>query len=359
MRFLVGLMMITVILAGCTDDGAYVPDAADPCLVQSADDYSCDELPVGNPDEVAHIHDYWQGQERMTILEYSEAANPTSGGLIDSCDGWAEYVMLPADGFSVIQGTQFVEITMDWGDEPYDLYREPELWVKTASMDQPQFVQEVTPGETVIFESTNDHNDLPHSLMSAWQFIWYVYPEENAPDCFISHRSEFSISVDIVKGLDIPLFPAHPDKWDGGNITEMEVLFEDSTMFYSQGESGTCYNVQESDRCLWDPWLLNDGSIIPYDTDNIIVHLDVQPNDGVPFTVDFGYHGADTRTNTYLEPTRTEGTLRIYEIDVQRIQADGPYALQSLWEFWIHPGGETQAYSGAIQLKVTAFKDAD
>jgi hypothetical protein len=120
-----------------------------------------------------------------------------------------------------------------------------------------------------------------------------------------------------------------------------------------------CLTSVDGTRCLWDPWLLHDGAIIPYDTETLTVELDVQPRQGTPFTVDLYYHGSDSRELIPLEPTRTEGTVQFYEFDVERIQADGPYALQSLWEFWVMESHESGEYSGDVTLTVTAHKDAD
>ncbi len=365
MRFLVGAMMVTLALAGCVDDDSYVPDEADACVVTAADDYdSCTAEEEGlTRNEVAHRHDYWQDQERITILDYDKPAYPTSTAGIIACDGFPWYEVHPDDGFTVYQGTQFVEVTMSWGAEEYDNHGRTELWVKTANMDEEEFVAPIANGETITIEITdNVDNDLPHNLISAWEFVWYFYPQVEGNDtgganCYTWHRSEFSVDVDIIRGLEIPLFPAHPDHWDGGNITEMTVLEETATIFYTTGSSPETSSSLGSDHPPWDPWVLSDGAIIPHDTETVRVELNVQGQTEA-YTMALRFHGADTRERTALEPDQVEGTIQIYEIDVSRTIADGPYSTQSLWEFWLYHDGPNEDFRGEVSMTVTAYKQA-
>lgn len=357
--------MVTLAFAGCTDDGAYVPDEADACVVTAADDYdTCAAEEEGlTRNEVAHRHDYWQDQERITILDYDKPAYPTSNRGIIACDGFPWYEIRPDDGFTVYQGTQYVEVTMTWGAEAYDNHGKTELWVKTANTDEEEFVAPVTSGETITIEITdNMDNDLPHNLLSNWEFVWMMYPQTEGNDtgganCYTWHRSEFSVDVDIVKGLEIPLFPAHPDHWDGGNITEMTVLEEEANVVYTFGSTPSGSTSFGASHAPWDPWLLSDGSIIPYDAQKVRVELDVRGETGM-HTLALYFHGADSREHTPLEPDQIEGTIQIYEIDVSRTLADGPYSTQSLWEFWLYHDGPNEDFRGTISMTATVHKEA-
>jgi hypothetical protein len=74
--------------------------------------------------------------------------------------------------------------------------------------------------------------------------------------------------------------------------------------------------------------------VVPYDAEYVRVVLEVEQ--GPPFVLGLKYHGANTRE--FQEAVAVDGTetRTEYEIEVQGA-GDGPYAIQSQWEFVPYP----------------------
>lgn len=348
MRFLVVALLLVSLLAGCADEPAPVTEDEEPTLVTDPTD-----LEAGNSSG-EHLHDYWGGQDRLTL--HDEEAG-SGGGLISDCGGYAWFVFRPDPDHTVIQGTASVEITLDWTDDEGSLYTDPELWIRTAKDDQAHFVADVEPGETVVFESTNAANDLPHQTLSAWEFHWVIHPGDDAdPFCDLQFVGTMEFRSEIVRGLEIPLYPGHPDRWD--NATEMLVLDETKSVFLDQGTdmegNGLCLSGDGEDGgCFWDDHRPSEGRVVPHDARTVEVTI-THAND--PFDIAFAYHGADTREWTPMEPTMEDGDTRTYLIDVGAA-GDGPYAKQSLWEFRVVPDSAGDLYvDGQYAITATALR---
>lgn len=348
MHRLVALVLVGTLLAGCTDEPAPAENDDGPTLVTDPRDLE------GGNSSGEHLHDYWGGQDRLTLHE----EETSGGGLISTCNGFSWYVFQPDTDHTVIQGTEFVEITMDWQDEPTDHYSDPELWIRTAEDDAPHFVSAVEPGQTVVFETNNTANDLPHQQLSSWEFHWVLYPGEEAdPNCNLWFHGDMTFRSEIVRGLEIPLYPGHPDRWD--NATMLPVLDESKSVFLDQGTdeggNGLCLSGGGEDGgCFWENHRPSGGAVVPHDARTVEVRI-VPANTG-PFDIQFAYHDAATREMTTMDPTREDGDTRIYVIDVGS-GGDGPYAKQSLWEFRVYPDQQTATYvEGGYAITVETFK---
>lgn len=73
-----------------------------------------------------------------------------------------------------------------------------------------------------------------------------------------------------------------------------------------------------------------DGVVIPWDADHVLLVLERDAE--VPTRLGVAYHDATTREWTLAVPTEESGTSRTYVIPVGS-GGDGPYAVQSQWEF--------------------------
>lgn len=368
MRILVvALMMVSVALAGCND--GYVPEAAEePCVVVDPTDTRClteDELANRTADQVAHQHDYWQGRDTVDLLSVQDVE--VDGGY-GWCDGaYPIEVVLPPDGAVVFQGTGSMNITMDVEIDEENHNSGPlELWVKRADDDSPEFVAYMEDGETVMILVNESQADLPHQLLSAWEFWVYAEAGEagtiSTTDCPVEPSAVVGLHIDITRTRDPPVFPGHPDHW--GDEDELVVMEAWGRIARSVGK-GTCNSAGESSHPVspcqmwWRGFGPIDGSIVPPGTGKLLVTVDADADgDAVlPPSLGLQFHGADTRTFQDIEPREQDDTVREYQIDLKAIETDGPYSEQSQWRFFLTNEADHGTYQGTFSVVVVAVKD--
>lgn len=356
---LVALVFVAAMLSGCTDEGAgEVPAAGsdDPVLVTDADDYSyLENESLGNR---SHLHDYWHGAESLVVLEQTV---PMSGLVMESRKVMG--TLRPDEGQTVLLGTSHVEVTVDWVDYNTPWYGPVELWVKTAHMDVAAPVAEVTSGDTVTVPSTNDDNDLPHQTLSGWAFALVtdppVAPTGTGP---MHYTMEVTMTVTAYRGLEIPLFPGHPDHWGAADRLVLEESGEDALVM--RGGDGGSEACLDTDGCP-DVVSPENGSIVPPGTG--VVEFVVTYDAGTTQRLAWDFHGADTWHWARLSAVEDDGTTYTYSIAVEEGMADGPYADQSLWEFRPStPGGfdgadaeapADGAFTGGYSVALAAVKE--
>lgn len=127
------------------------------------------------------------------------------------------------------------------------------------------------------------------------------------------------------RGLDIPIYPPHPDLWDDA---ETLPLLEDGQGFGLWAGSVDAYNCYGSCPIVHEP---ADGAIVPYDAEAVEVTL--TPGDDRLTDIGLKFHAADARGSIDLTPTQATGKTRVYVIPVTPGMGDSPYATQSQWQF--------------------------
>lgn len=268
-----------------------------------------------------HVHNYWGSQQRITVLDMTqEVLGWTTVG-----DGSSPAAIFrPASGDVVPQGTASIELTLDWEDgEATNHYPTVEVWLKTAADREPQLVAAGERGAMLQVSSSNEANDLPHQVLSGWEVQWRIGP--GAGGQFTRFSGEVRAHMVAVRGLDIPVYPGHPDRWD--NKTEMN-LFEASGTTIADGDvTGNNYRCYSPCPPLLVP---ADGVVIPWDADHVRIVLERETE--APTRLGLKYHDATTWDWTLAEPTEESSTSRTYILPVGS-GGDGPYASQSQWEF--------------------------
>ncbi len=252
----------------------------------------------------------------------------------------------------VPQGTASVNITIAWDDPgPQEWYGNPQLWVRKASDSEPKFVADVASGDTVEMVLTKEDADLPHQVLSSWLFWWVVsVPDDVRP---VTYSGEVSLFVTAHRGLPIEAYPGHPDRWN--NATEWLVLEAGDQQFYSGDGTSQEWSCMSGCPEVYSP---NDGVIIPFDADRVEAVLTLA--DDTPFVMGLAYHGATSREFLYPEPAMEDGLTRHYVIPVGP-DGDGPYAVQSMWEFAVvveEPERDGWTYQG-WDLSITVHRYAD
>jgi hypothetical protein len=287
-----------------------------------------------------HLHDYWNGEDRYTALDDEMETMYTCSGC-DSMD-----LTFRGDTNHIVPlGTSAIELTATWTDEGEPRHGVPELWVKTADEHEPSRVGALQSGVPFTFNTTNEHADPPHQVLSRW--VWEVrFP---AVDDEGHYSGKIRVYAEAIRGLEIPLFPPHPDLW--GGKTEI-ALFEESVGPVLQREeenSRSCYG-----GCLgWH--VPGDGVIVPYDAAEVVVTLTYQP--GLPAGLGIMAHGGDTWD---MQPHEGSAAplVTTFRVPVTAQTGDSPYAKQSLWEFrvWLDQPTPERAFVGGYTIKAVAVK---
>ena len=338
MRALVAMVAVAAMLAGCAGEPGPTETGAGPSVITDPRDFS-DANGTG-----AHVHDYWGGADQLEVLDLSRGS---TWNTVDPGFDWRVYFS-PPDEKVVPQGTASLSITVSWADAaPTDRYADVSLWVKPANSDEHRFVQVVTSGTTVELPLLYDEADLPHQLISAWEFAVQFNNTNTGYSAFFGSTH---LTVTANRGLELQPFPAHPDHWLGR--TEFTLVEAQST-YFQIGYTGT---GQLNPRLRPE-----NGTIVPSDAGYVTVVLTLSPD--VPVgAVDVLFHAADSRSFTRLEPESEQGEVQTFTIPIEPGMGDGPYNNASLWEFRIATPptsadpDEPSVYRGGYHLVATVHK---
>jgi hypothetical protein len=329
----VAFLLLLAMLSGCTSqpEGDAGAGATGPHIVTRPDDVAARQNGTGE-----HIHDYWGGQDRLRVLEKT---------IQTGCGGCISVMQFRPDPRTVVpQGTASIEMAVSWTQQLPSYYDPMRLLLKTAADNEPVDMGPVDNGETLVFPVTLEQSDLPHQVLSAWEFNILLSGTPLA-----SFFGSITVTATAVRGLEIPPFPAHPDHWQGrteiplfdGSQTVAQILIGGALI-------GTSFNT-------FHP---GDGILVPDGTQIVRVELE-QGASETPLGLQF--HGADAWEWSVAEAVSDTGTRKVYEIPVGGLAADGPYAKQSLWEFRVFVDLTTPAapYAGSYSLSATAVRSPD
>ena len=311
------LAVAGLLLSGCaSEDPAPVEDVAPSVITDPTQ---------GLNDTGAHIHDYWGNQDRLTVVEATHpgGGEPGTGPGFANGEDIVVRTFLPDSGHVFPQGTAAVEATFTWTDDELDSYAAPELWMKTAGQNETKEVASIANGEPVTLEVGAPAADLPHQLLSAWVFELRMSSPEPMP---LRFKGAVTLKVDAIRGLPLPLFPAHPDPWKGAAELPLLSAEADLSYFEDLGDGGcngmACPTLHRPDS----------GAIVPTSAG----YVEVVVVTSTPQPVQLLYHSASSREFSVAQPLLVEGQMLTYELPIET-GGDGPYATQSQWEFKVLP----------------------
>lgn len=356
-RLALASILVLLALAGCIGGApadAGEPTNDSPTVVKDPDNYTY--VDNASFETGGHVHDYWGGEDELTVVDRTERMGrftvETAGE-----DPERIGVMRPPAGTVIPQGTATVRVTVSW-ETQYggEVYENPQLRVRTADDHEFRHAADIENGDTVTIESTNAWNDLPHRQLSGWAFAIFVEPV--ASPGALWYQADVTMEVVAERGLELPVFPAHPDHWKGRSEID---LFE--------AEPGTM--VWDPENPLYGSACIGQGCQGPYDGshrpdngtvvpfDAATVRVRVEPTSQSPTRVGLAYHGADSWEYARPEPAETDDRTRIYEIPVTPEMADGPYNEQSLWRFrpYITDPVEDGVYAGGYRMSATVHRN--
>lgn len=312
--------MAVLLLAGCA-----APADDEPAPASSVTTFTDPSQGRDAVTSTTHLHDYWGSSDRKVVVDTTVPVGTLSLGP----GGEARVIVRPEAGAVVPQGAARVEVTMAWTPSPEmgaaNQVAATRLAVRTAADREAQEAGPIANGETIALASTNGQNDLPHQVLSAWEFHWIAEPLAVGPLSLVSYQGELTVRVEAVRGLEIPLYPGHPDQWNGASEIE---LFRAEGLVVMDGDLR-----EDNYRCYGPcPRILvpGDGIVVPIDASHIRVVLDRDAPS--PTRLGLSYHTAISRDWVMAEPLEETPTHRVYVIDVLD-GGDGAYAKQSSWEF--------------------------
>lgn len=336
------LLLVLVPLAGCIGAAPADPAATpDPEVITDPTDTTY------NASSGYHIHDYWDGQDTLPVLDGTVTTFLNNNG--DESTDWVTRFH-PGDGRVVPQGTASLTVTVEWTDDhPLNSHGRMELWVMPANASQARLIEDdLAQGQTLEIPLAYEEADLPHQVISAWEFQVHI---RGSPQPYNFYSGSIHVQAQAHRGLELKPFPPHPDHW--GDRTEL-ALVEETRRFQQLNwpTGGFTGNFDQRIR-------LPNGTIVPWGTSHVQVQV-TSRNNYPAGGLELRYHPADTRNWTLLEPQQQDGDTATYMIPVDDASADGPYAEASLWVFTVSADhdwqGEVPAYNGEFTLTATAYK---
>lgn len=371
----VALSLATVLLSGCLQGGAD-PQPPYPSMVEGPSTSSAEATPVTTLASRPHVHDYWGGETELQLMQGRVAILLWHNHLLDEppreqhthgCDetmaspsqGGSIKFVLPEDQL-VLPGTAELLVTASWQDPAILGLRL--LYRPTGQHD---FIDGgvTASGQTLRLPVTDRMADAGHSPRSQWAFFLCAAGE--GPLQTAQGEAQVSIVARRVPG-PLPLEPAHPDRWAG----RADVLLANQTW------SGTALAALNKGQDAWLRLELAPGVVVPPGTTQARVSAEVRRDVSLG-EVDRGdllvyYRDASVPEWAYklvAAESVEEGRFQ-FQWTVEGAMADGIYADESNWEFWLRivsqtthrpPGGvgtwsAPYAFQGSVEASVTAIR---
>ena len=334
------IMLSFPLLAGCIGEDAPTAAVAEnqPTTVVTRPD---DVAALKNSSSGWHVHDYWGGQTRLTVINEEISVVERCNG----CEDGMRFRFRGEPGMIVPGGTAELEVEASWKERGQSAYEPPELWVKTAADREPWRVAPLENGRPLRINTTNDWNDPPHQILSRWEF-WVVFPSENGTYNF---DGTIRLFAEAIRGGDIPPFPPHQDLWNG--LSELVVLDTQASALQIENRLD---NWRMCGPCI-DAHVPHDGVLVPWDSREVVITL--RSYSALPL-LGLKVHGADTWEMTEAYGELSLPDAMVFRVPVTPQSGDSPYARQSLWEFLVHVAAPAPAvaFAGEYHLYVLAVK---
>ena len=328
---------LAAMLAGCADTtetaGTQEP-GGEPAAAPSVEVERPADAGVA---DVPHVHDYWAGRERVTLLDADFAVEPpdalvwgaqTTRFLGETAFGGA-FVTFP-EGAIVYEGTGRLDVTVTWSDPGITGMR---FLHRHAGSGEIQPWTETPNGETVALDVTPGMTDMPHAQASRWVLLMAA---SGTPAVAIG---SFHVQVDVVKTRDVAEWPAHPDLWEG----QQRVTIADA-------EGQTEGRLAPAGVADTDPWAvpadaLHAQRLVPMEAAKLRVVVTILDLDG---TIEMERPSLLARTafdvafdfDDQGEPVDVsdDGMTWTWERAIDMEETDNPYADASAWGFRVVAG---------------------
>lgn len=347
---LLAVAFVSPVLAGCLGDD---PAAENPAAASTnPDDALGNESTLGgnatiddgtggfsemDAGHLPHVHDYWNGRERVTILEERVDVQlldqvtfynvffyrqPSVGGAIVELE----------DGNIVYEGTGKMLLTASWTDPTITGLG---LAYRHAASNDLEVGIPLASGETVELEITPDMTDMAHQQISRWFFA--MYASGNAAD---AAQGVVDFKIEIVKVRDVHVLPGHPVTYE--NTNQYDILDADGmTKNYNMATLAVAFatNTWQDDWLLpTEPVRMGTTTILAEVTVNTAANSAISEVNGVELHVRTAVSAFRAERATLVEELSDPVNGKyVFGMVVGDHMVDGPYEKESLWGFQARP----------------------
>lgn len=302
--------------------------------------------------EQPHIHDYWKGAERVTLMDESIPLEPFEAMFFTMMNTAMQnpgvgghFLQLP-EGSIVYEGTGQLEFTVTWSDPTITGMQVRYHSAESESFTEPQPLQS---GAPLVIEVTPGMCDMPHGKSSRWLF--WLQPATGQ-----SAAGSINVKVDIVKTRDPTKFPGHPDLFgDANTLTLFDGAGKSSQTSWPSRMASFLTQQSQDDSIISE-------KVVPMDTLSMTANLTIvnaQATLGGVSEIWVEYRPADSwryYRAQLLASDETAGTFQ-FAWPVEMAQTDSPYAKFSQWHFRVRAesdptGMGSQFLGGAGDVQV-------
>ncbi|HUR68859.1 MAG TPA: hypothetical protein VM370_06395 [Candidatus Thermoplasmatota archaeon] len=276
-----------------------------------------------------HLHDYWKGAERMTIMDDDVEVDQFSAigfTFFDIFMGTpgvgGQFFTLP-EGSLVFEGTGKMEITASWSDPTVTGVG---IRYKTPGSSDFSDTLPLTQAAPVSLDITPEMTDMPHDKESRWNFL--LVPGATGQ----SVVGKVHFKMDIIRMRDITLFPGHPQLFLGEHTL---TLFDGVAKSTQKNFATTIVGFATQNR---EDSSIRSGKVVPMETRTMTANVTITSataNVGTVSSVDFLYKPAGSFGSKMAQVISHDEAAGVYQFawPVEMQQADSPYAKESQWTF--------------------------
>ncbi len=381
------ILALALLTAGCvggSDDGsggetqqASTPDQGGQAPIGNQSNGTENATYLKNEDyNQTHVHDYWPGNttERNLMDEVLETNTFGSAFSTVFAPFWAGeartsvgtlWFTLPNGSF-VPEGTGELVVEVD----ATSALDRGEINLAYTSPDTDQWTEMDPQGAqaTWTIPLEPEMADMPHASSTQW--YWRLEAQGNGAVM----DGEVNVKVIAHKLYDLEAWPEHPDLWDGGRLTQLNLFTAEDT-FERTAEVTWLQTGEEEPNAIRPP----EGTIVPPETKVLLVKLwyglDENPkntaNADVTLDVKEG-SSAGWYRSMWSDRIEERDGFKMFAIETGSGNWDSPYADQSGWAWrleapsglreptsgdsMIYMGG-TEVGSGNYTMDVTAYRE--
>ncbi len=321
---------------------------------------------TGDMGQMAHMHDYWEGKERVTILDQDLDVQPQDALQYTFADvlryqtpGVGGAMARPTDGATVFEGTGRMEITATWSDPTVTSVT---LRYRSAADTDWSKPQPITSGAPLKIDVTPEMCDMPHEKTSRWAF--QLLPAQGGVI-----EGNVHLRADIVRMRDLSLWPGHGMLFGAGHTLG---LFDGpATSSHQSAETAIVDRIQNNGD--QPPEGVASQKVVPMETVWMTANVtitDATAQIGQVRNISFLYKSADSSNFRRANVTHADMGKGVFQFSwpVNMQQTDSPYAKTSQWRFDLQVStsdptgmGQCTACSDAqvqYKLQVVAYDSA-
>lgn len=335
--FVAAALMLAGVFAGCLGSSGDAPaKPASANLTNATSNVTIDTgestNASGSMGQMAHMHDYWQSKERVTLMDADVSVPPQQAFMYTFVNVLRDHqpavggtaFRLP-DGATVFEGTGRMEVTLTWTDPTI---QGAALRVRTAASTAWSDAKPITSGSPLKIDVAPEMCDMPHEKTSRWGFQVVPAGAGSVID------GNLHVRVDIVRLRDISLFPGHPALFAGAHTM---TLFDGPATSSHNGAATAIVDRLETQG--QDP---EEGvaaqKVVPMETQWMTANVTITDSTATLGTVNnisFLYKPADSNGFRRANVTHSDMAKGVFSFSwpVAMRQTDSPYAKTSQWRF--------------------------